>query len=141
MILSSITKEFSCNKEKLWDIITDNTNYLWRSDLSKIKIVDDNHFIEYAKNGFPTYFEIIKKERFKEYSFNLNNGNMKGRWTGFLRELPNGHIELTFTEEIETDNSVMKLFAKPYLKKQQKRYMRDLEMKLTAEASENKVQL
>lgn len=130
MIKSSIIKQFSCNKEKLWDIITDNTDYSWRSDLSKIEIVDDNHFIEYAKNGFPTYFEITKKEKLKEYSFNIENASIKGVWTGLFRELPNGNIELTFKEEIEVSNPIMKLSAKPYLKNQQKRYMRDLENKL-----------
>lgn len=126
MIKSSITKELSCDKEKLWDIITDNTNYSWRSDLSKIEIIDDIHFTEYAENGFPTYFTITKKERLKEYSFNLENDNMKGSWTGLFGELPNGNIEITFTEEIEVSSFIMRLFAKPYLKGQQKRYMRDL---------------
>lgn len=130
MIQSTIKKEFNCDKEKLWNIITDNSNYCWRSDLSKIEIVDDKHFIEYAKNNYPTYFEITKKEKLKEYKFNIENTNMKGSWTGIFKELPNGNIELTFTEEIEVNNLIMKLLAKPYLKKQQKRYVRDLENEL-----------
>lgn len=130
MIKSNITKEFSCDKEKLWSVITDNTNYSWRSDLSKIEIVDENHFVEYAENNFPTYFEITKKEKLKEYRFNIKNANIKGSWTGLFKELPNGNTELSFTEEIETGNYFMKLFAKPYLKAQQKRYMRDLENRI-----------
>ncbi|MDE5604075.1 MAG: polyketide cyclase [Eubacterium sp.] len=130
MIQSTIKKEFNCDKEKLWNIITDNSNYFWRSDLSKIEIADDKHFIEYAKNNYPTYFEITKKEKLKEYKFDIENTNMKGSWTGLFKELPNGTIELTFIEEIEVNNSVMKLLAKPYLKKQQKRYVRDLENEL-----------
>lgn len=130
MIKSIISKEFNCNIKKLWDIITDNTNYAWRSDLSRIEIVDDNHFIEYTKNGFPTYFEITKKEKLKEYKFNLENTNIKGSWTGLFKELPNGNIELSFIEEIEVSSFIMKLLAKPYLKSQQKRYMRDLEKEI-----------
>lgn len=47
-----------------------------------------------------------------------------------FKRLDNGNILLDFTEEIETNNFIMKLFAKPYLKSQQKRYMKDLEKEL-----------
>lgn len=127
MIKSNIKKEFNCNIEKLWSIITDNTKYAWRSDLSKIEIIDDRHFIEYAKNNFPTYFTITTKQELKEYKFDIENANIKGKWIGLFKNLPNGSVELDFTEEIETNNFIMKLLAKPYLKSMQKRYMRDLE--------------
>lgn len=130
MIKSNIKKQFSCDKNKLWNIITDNSNYKWRTDLSKIEIIDENHFIEYTKNNFPTYFTITAKEKLKEYKFDLENANLKGRWIGTFKELPNGQIELDFTEEIEVNSLIMKLLAKPYLKSQQKRYMRDLEKEL-----------
>ena len=45
MVKSNIKKEFNCDIEKLWSIITNNTEYAWRSDLSKIEIIDDIHFI------------------------------------------------------------------------------------------------
>lgn len=130
MIKSNIKKEFKCDIEKLWNIITDNTNYIWRSDLSKIEIVDDTHFIEYAKNNYPTYFTITSKVNLKEYKFDIENSNIKGKWIGIFKKLDNGDILLDFTEEIETNNFIMKLFAKPYLKSQQKRYMNDLEKEL-----------
>jgi len=136
MVKSNIKKEFNCNIEKLWDIITDNTNYAWRSDLSKIEIVDDNHFTEYAKNGFPTYFTITSKQKCKEYKFDMENANMTGKWIGLFKELPNGNVELDFTEEANTNNLLMKILTKPYLKSMQKRYMRDLEKKI--QTGENK---
>ena len=127
MIKSNIKKQFSCDKNKLWDIITDNSNYKWRTDLLKIEIKDETHFIEYTTNNFPTYFTITAKEKLKEYKFDLENTNLKGKWIGIFKELPNGNIELDFTEEIEVKNFIMKLLAKPYLKSQQKKYMKDLE--------------
>ena len=130
MIQSNIKKQFSCDRNKLWDIITDNSNYVWRSDLSKIEIIDDTHFVEYTKNNFPTYFTITSKEKLKEYKFDLENTNLKGKWIGIFKELPNGNIKLDFTEEIEVNSFIMKLLAKSYLKSQQKRYMRDLERAL-----------
>ncbi len=130
MIRSNIKKQFSCDRNKLWNIITDNSNYAWRSDLSKIVIIDDTHFVEYTTNNFPTYFTITAKEKLKEYKFDLKNANLKGRWIGIFKELPNGNIELDFTEEIEVNSLIMKLLAKLYLKSQQKRYMKDLEKEL-----------
>ena len=130
MIKSNIKKEFNCDIEKLWNIITDNTKYAWRSDLSKIEIIDDKHFIEYAKNNYPTYFTIISKEKLKEYKFDIENTKINGKWIGIFKKLDNGNVLLDFTEEIETTNFVMKVLAKPYLKSQQKRYMRDLEKEL-----------
>ena len=130
MIRSNIKKQFSCDRNKLWNIITDNTNYSWRSDLSKIEIIDNTHFIEYTKNNFSTYFTITSKVKLKEYKFDLENANLKGKWIGIFTELPNGNIELDFTEEIEVNRFMMKLLAKSYLKSQQKRYMRDLEKEL-----------
>ena len=130
MIKSNIKKQFFCDKNKLWNIITDNTNYKWRSDLSKIEIIDETHFVEYTINNFPTYFIITAKEKLKEYKFDIENTNLKGKWIGIFKELPNGKIELDFTEEIEVNSLIMKLLAKPYLKSQQKRYMRDLEKEL-----------
>ena len=130
MIRSNIKRQFSCDRNKLWNIITDNTNYSWRSDLSKIEIIDNTHFIEYTKNNFSTYFTITSKVKLKEYKFDLENANLKGKWIGIFTELPNGNIELDFTEEIEVNRFMMKLLAKSYLKSQQKRYMRDLEKEL-----------
>ena len=130
MIRSNIKKEFNCDKNKLWNIITDNANFAWRSDLSKIEIIDNTHFVEYTKKNFPTYFTIISKEKLKVYKFELKNENLKGKWIGIFKELPNGNIELGFAEEIEVNSFIMKMLAKFYLKSQQKRYMRDLEREL-----------
>lgn len=130
MIRSKLKKEFNCSIEKLWKTVTDNTRFLWRSDLSEIETVDEAHFIEYTKNNYPTYFTITSKKELKEYSFDLENTNIKGKWTGIFKETEKGNGLLDFTEEIETNNPIMKLFAKAYLKSQQKRYMKDLEREL-----------
>ena len=70
------------------------------------------------------------KEKLKEYKFDLENANLKGKWIGIFKELTNGNIELDFTEEIEVNSLIMKLLAKSYLKSQQKRYMKNLEREL-----------
>lgn len=42
MVKVNIKREFNCDIEKLWNIITDNTKYSWRSDLSKIEMTDEH---------------------------------------------------------------------------------------------------
>ncbi len=133
MIKSNLKKQFSCSKELLWKIITDNDDFSWRSDLSDIQITDDTHFIEIDKSGYPTYFTITKKEMFKEYRFDLENSNIKGRWIGKFEEIAENVIELDFTEEIEAKNLLIKLLAKSYLQSQQKKYCRDLQKKIDQE--------
>lgn len=130
MITVNIKKQFKIDIKKLWEIVTNNENYFWRSDLSKIEITDETHFTEYAQNNYPTYFEITKKEPFKLYSFNIKNSNIKGKWIGKFKEISPNLIELDFTEEIEVSNIIMKLFAKSYLKKQQQKYIEDLEKEI-----------
>ncbi len=130
MIKSNIKTVFDCDRDKLWDTITDNHNYAWRTDLSKIEIIDETHFVEYTSDNYPTSFTITKKEKLDIYEFEIKNTNLKGKWIGRFRELENGTIELDFTEQIETTNWIMKLLAKPYLKKMQKRYIKDLKKEL-----------
>lgn len=130
MIESTIKKVFSCNIEKIWDIITNNEDFSWRSDVAKIEILDDTHFIEYANNNYPTYFTITKKEKYTEYCFDIENTNIRGKWIGKFCDLGNGMVELEFKEIVEVNNFFMKILAKPYLKKQQKRYMRDLKKEI-----------
>ena len=127
MISVNIKRQFLCDKRKLWDIVTDNKNYSWRSDVLRIDIVDDTHFIEYGKGEYKTFFTITKKEVGDVYQFELENTNLKGIWIGTFTEISSGLVELSFTEEIEVHSKVMRIFAKGYLKKQQKRYMDDLE--------------
>lgn len=126
MIKRQITASFKSDVQRVWDMVTDNRNYAWRSGISKIEVSKDgSSFTEYAKNGFPTNFTITVHQPCQEYGLKLHNKNMSGRWQGlFIKE--NGGTKLVFTEEISLKNPVMKLFAPAYLKKQQAAYIQDL---------------
>lgn len=69
MKLSTVTAQFPCDCKTVWDIFTDNKSYEWRSDLSKIEIIDENRFDEYTRNGFVTHFRITAKEPYREWRF------------------------------------------------------------------------
>lgn len=126
MIKSTYSKEFNCDIDKIWQIVTDNNNYNWRSDITSLEVKDDLHFIEYNKN-FPTYFTITKKQEFEEYCFELSNSNLKGKWTGIFKRLEDNKVLFECTEELEVKKKFLQLFACFYIKNQQKKYFSDLE--------------
>lgn len=124
---STITATFKSDVEKVWNVVTDNRNYTWRTDLSKIICAEDGkRFTEYAGNGFPTLFTITYKTPFERYEFDMENKNMTGHWTGIFTKKHDGGTQIDFTEEVEVENPIMKLLAGTYLKKQQNTYVNDL---------------
>lgn len=125
MIKSTIKTELDATIDKVFNIVADNKNFSWRSDLDKIEIVDKNKFIEYAKNGFLTEFVITAKEPYSFYAFNIDNENMSGRWYGkFTSE--NNKTVVEFTEELSAKKAMPSFLIKMYIKKQQRQYIKDL---------------
>lgn len=122
---STIVANFNSNIEQVWDVVTNNNVFDWRSDLSKIKVIDNNRFDEYTKDGFKTEFTITLKEDMKRYEFDMNNKNMTGHWTGIFTKAGKG-TKIEFTEEVCVSNPIMKLFVGIFLKKQQATYVSDL---------------
>lgn len=122
MRTSTITATFSGDVQKVWNIVTDNKNYSWRSDLSKIEIVDDDSFIEYTKNGFQTLFTITVKQPYECYEFDMQNKNISGHWTGVFTKTAEG------STQIENANPVIRVLSYLFmnLKDMQKTYVADL---------------
>ena len=67
-----------CSVSALWRVVTDNTDSGWRSDLSRIEVLDERRFVEYTTKGYPTHFTVTAFEPCKHYAFDMENGNMKG---------------------------------------------------------------
>lgn len=129
MAVSSIKEVINSNVKKVWDMVLDYENYTWRSDLSKTEVIDENQFVEYTKDGYPTTFTVTLTEPFKRWEFDMENTNMKGHWTGVFTEKGDS-TEIEFTEYVEAKKFYLKPFIKLYLKKQQKRFVYDLEKEL-----------
>lgn len=125
MAVSNIKASFESDIQRVWEVVTSLENYSWRSDLSKIEIINENQFIEYTKDGYPTTFTITCTEKYKCWEFDMENSNIKGHWTGIFSE-KNGTTEIDFTEEVTAKKIIMKPFVKSYLKKQQELYIADL---------------
>ena len=127
---STITATFKSDIKKVWEVVTNNNKYEWRSDLSKIDVsADGNSFTEYTKNNFPTKFNITLKKPYERYEFDMANKNMKGHWIGTFIPVNNG-TQIEFTEKVSVNNPIMNLLASLYLKKQQSLYIADLKKEL-----------
>lgn len=129
MAISNIKVTFLSDVQKVWEVVTNLKNYTWRSDLSKIEIIDENHFTEYTKEGYATAFTITVKEPYKRWEFDMENDNIKGHWTGIFTE-KDGQTEIDFTEDVTARKLIMKPFVKAFLKKQQELYVSDLKKAL-----------
>ena len=129
MAISKIKAAFTANVQELWNIVTSLENYQWRSDLSRIEVLNERQFIEYTKEGFPTTFTITATEIYKRWEFDMENSNMRGHWIGTFGET-DGHAEIFFTEDLTAKKWFMKPFVKLFLKKQQSQYIADLKKAL-----------
>lgn len=127
MTTARIEAIFYADIEKVWQVVTSMTNTKWRSDLNKVEVLEDQKvFVEYITQDFPTTFTITDFEPMKFYAFEMENVNMKGKWTGEFSALSSHKTKIIFIEEIQTKKFFLRPFVKSYLKKQQKTYVNDL---------------
>ncbi len=125
MAVSNIKAVFQCDVQTLWNIVTDLRKCSWRSDLSRIEILSREQFVEYTKEGYATTFTVTLQEPFRRWEFDMENDVMSGHWTGVFAQ-EQGGTTIDFTENVTAKKLLMKPFVKPYLKKQQAAYIRDL---------------
>lgn len=125
MAVSNIKAVFQSDIQTVWDTVTSLTQYAWRSDLSRIEILNETQFVEYTKEGYATTFTVTVSDPCKRWEFDMENDNMKGHWTGVFTQ-KGGETEISFTEDAVAKKIFMKPFVKAYLKKQQAQYIADL---------------
>lgn len=118
--------------QAIWNVITDNEDFEWRTDLKEVKKLTETEFVEVTHDGYETHFEIIEKRIPTEYRFKITGTIFVGDWSGTLEELSPGKTKITFREEIEFKNSFFKLMSYFLLNlnKIQETYFNDLKRKL-----------
>ena len=125
MAVSNIKATFQCDIKIAWETVTSLENYTWRSDLSKIEVLNDKQFVEYTKEGYATTFTTTVVEPYQRWEFDMENDNVKGHWIGLFTQ-KDGQTEIEFTEDVAAKKLILKPFVKAYLKKQQTQYIEDL---------------
>lgn len=127
MPIANIKVTLNEDIKRVWEIVTSLDNYTWRSDLSKIEVLEvGRKFIEYTKDGYATTFTITTFEPMVRYEFDMNNNNMSGHWIGVFSKTDDNKTEINFTENITPKKWIMKPFVGIYLKRQQAAYISDL---------------
>ena len=51
MAVSEAKAVFSASVQEVWGIVTSLENYQWRSDLSRIEVLNEKQFVEYTKEA------------------------------------------------------------------------------------------
>ena len=85
MPTSKVTVHFSCPVERVWQAVTDLSNTAWRSDLKRVEVLDESHFVEHTKSGYATNFTVTACEPLQRWAFTMENGNMSGSGRESLR--------------------------------------------------------
>ena len=126
MTTSNIKHIIDSDVHKVWETVLAVDKYnQWRSDLSKTEVINEEQFIEYTKDGFPTTFTITVVEPHERWELDMENSNMKGQWIGIFTSIDD-KTKIDFTEQVTPKKFFMKPFVKSYLKKQQARFVVDL---------------
>ena len=120
---------FPCSVEKVWYTVTDLSSTDWRSDLKRVEVLDEIHFVEHTKSGYATNFTVIVCDPHRYWAFTMENGNMSGSWEGHFEEASGGS-RLVCIETVNAKHWWMRPFVSGYLKRQQKLYLEDLRREL-----------
>ena len=129
MATSKVTVSFPCPVERVWQTVTDLSHTAWRSDLKRVEVLDEAHFVEHTNSGYATKFTVTAWEPFRFWAFAMENGNMFGSWEGIF-EMAEGGARLTCTETVHARHWWMRPFVPGYLKRQQRLYLDDLRREL-----------
>lgn len=129
MATSKAIVYFPCPVEQVWQTVTDLAYTVWRSDLARVEVLDEAHFVEHTKSGYATEFAVTASEPFHFWAFTMENDNMYGTWEGIF-EVAEGGTRLTCTETVNAKHWWMRPFVSKYLKRQQKLYLDDLRREL-----------
>lgn len=124
---------FSSDIKPVWDVVTNNEDYEWRSDISKIEILDSgDSWIEYNLNGSYINFNILNKKNHKEYDFHMHNKIFTGKFTSRFEKNSTGNTQVEFVESISIKNPLLKPISYLFfnIQKFQDIYIYDLKKKL-----------
>ncbi len=116
---------FPCPVERLWHTVTDLEHTAWRSDLSRVEVPEKGRFVEYGRGGCPTFFVVTSCRPLRLWAFVMENGNMSGSWEGRFEATEQG-CRLICAERVQARRWWMRPLVPLYLRRQHRRYLRDL---------------
>lgn len=106
---------FNVPPEVLYEIVTDNKNWQYRTSLKDLVILENNNgfevWDEITKEGAVIRFTTTEKHPFSFYSFNMESKMFTGHWTGEFTNDGKGGTIFTATEYIRVKNPLIKALS------------------------------
>lgn len=127
---------FDVSPEILYKIVTDNSDWNYRSDLKDIRIIERQGDIEVweevAKNGNVVRFKTMDKSPYTFYSFDMESKVFSGYWTAEFKTTSEGKTLFIATEYIRVRNPFLRTLSYLFFNvgKFMEDYQRDLNNKL-----------
>lgn len=111
----SRTGHFAVTPEVLYGIVTDNTDWQYRTSLKDLILIDDKAgeeiWEEYSAGGAVIRFKTREKRPYSYYSFDLDAGKFTGCWTGTFEPDGEGGTVFTATEHIRVKNPFIRTLS------------------------------
>lgn len=133
---------FNVSAKQLFDIVVDNENWQYRSDLKELNIIERKDSVEIweevSLDGNVIRFKTKEKRPYSYYSFDMESSVMKGYWLGEFKEINKTQTLFTATEFIEMKNPFLKVLSYLFfdIGKFMETYQKDLQKK-TMRVNEN----
>lgn len=122
-----ITVDFDQDVVTVFEAVTNNNEFSWRSDIEKIEILSDKQFVEISKKGMQTKMTITTLRQNVQYEFDMDSKNYMGHWCGQFASLTDGGCRLYIVEFIEVKSRLLRpLSIFMNSKKYQDQYIEDL---------------
>ena len=106
---------YEVSPKEVFDIVTNNNDWKYRSDLKNLKIVEINNNVEeweeISKDDNIIRFKTREKRPYSYYSFDMESKVMKGFWTAEFKELENNNTLFIATEYIEMKNPFLRVLS------------------------------
>ena len=121
--------------QTVWQVVTGVEGYpAWRRDLLRAEILNEKQFLEHTPGGIQTLCTVTAAEPCRRWAFDLENPNLTGHWMGRFTAQGAG-TQVTFRETVTLKKVIPRPLVWGYLKRQQARFLADLERALAQEGN------
>lgn len=106
---------YSAPPEVVYNVVTNNGDYAYRSNLKEIIIIDKDQdfevWDEVAKDGSVIRFKTKEKTPYTFYSFDMESKLFTGYWTAEFHKTEDGGTLFIASEHIRMKNPLLKILS------------------------------
>jgi len=132
-----LTKQtvFDAPIEKVYNTVTNNHDWQYRTSLEKLKILESNNGFEIweeTSKGYTIRFKTREKKPYALYSFEMESKQFAGYWFAEFETVEKGKTRFSATESIEYKNPFIRTLAYTFMNLDglMETYQNDLRKKL-----------